>query len=99
MLRSFEGKPEEERLAGDFLVGDWLVEPRLGRVSGPEGKRHLEPKVMEVLVHLADRAGQVVSKDDLLAAVWNDRHVVEAVLTRAIHQIRQVLRDAARAPF
>ena len=51
-----------------FRIGEaYHVEPSLNRVTGPSGITRLEPKVMLVLVCLAERAGQMVPKDRLLA--------------------------------
>ncbi len=53
---------------------------------------------MEVLVALARRPGVVVTKGELLAAVWAGTAVVDGVITRAVFQLRVALRDDARAP-
>lgn len=73
------------------MVGDLCVEPRCGAVSGPFGARHLEPKVMAVLVRLARSPLQVVSRQDLLDSVWARVEVGDQVLTRAISTLRRVL--------
>ena len=51
----------------------------------------LEPRVMEVLAVLSERAGQVVSRDELLDKVWPDVVVTEHTLSRCIYQLRQEL--------
>ncbi len=43
-----------------FRLGDWLVEPSLNRLSRGETTIQLELKVMDVLVCLAERAGEVI---------------------------------------
>lgn len=53
----------------------------------------LERKPLEVLRHLLRHAGEVVTKDELLNAVWPGRVLSETVLTKAISRIREVLRD------
>jgi len=53
-----------------FQVGHWLVEPAIGRVSRDNKEAHLEPKVMQVLVCLAERAGELVPKSEITDAVW-----------------------------
>jgi len=59
----------------------------------------LEPKVMKVLVCLASRpAGEPLSKDAILKAVWPDTFVTEDVLTRSISELRRVFEDDARQP-
>ncbi len=47
-----------------FKVGDCLVEPALDRITSDTEVRTLRPQVMELLVYLANRPGQVVSTDE-----------------------------------
>ena len=61
---------------GGFRVGSWLVEPSLNTVSRKGNTVHLEPKVMGVLVCLAEHPGESVSKEKLLEAVWDRKSVV-----------------------
>ena len=53
----------------------------------------LERKPLEVLRHLLRHAGEVVTKEELLASVWPGRVLSDTVLTKAISRIREVLRD------
>jgi DNA-binding winged helix-turn-helix (wHTH) protein/tetratricopeptide (TPR) repeat protein len=59
---------------------------------------HLHPKTFAVLRCLVQQAGQLVTKDALLAAVWPETAVSESVVTVAIRQLRRVLGDQARTP-
>jgi len=85
-------------LRTSFGVGYWRVDPALNSVAGPMATAHLEPKVMEVLVCLAEHAADVVSKEILLRSVWPDTCVTDDVLTRAIFELRRVFGDEARSP-
>lgn len=58
----------------------------------------LEPKVFAVLLELVRHAGELVSRDQLLDAVWGHRHVTPGVLTRAIAQLRTALDDDSHHP-
>jgi len=58
----------------------------------------LPPKPFAVLAYLVAQAGQVVSKETLLDAVWPHTAVTEGVLKTCLGQIRQVLGETARAP-
>lgn len=53
----------------------------------------LERKPLEVLRHLLRHAGEVVTKDELQAAVWPGRVLSDTVLTKAISRLREVLQD------
>ena len=70
--------------AEDFRLGDWLVQPSLNRVSrGPESAA-LQPRFMDLLVYLAQHGGKVVSKEEILDAVWGKEFVSEGTLTHAV---------------
>jgi len=70
----------------------------LGTLSGPGGTLHLEPKVMNVLVCLAELAGEVVTHDQFIARVWRGRIVSDEVLSRCISLLRTRLGDDPREP-
>lgn len=78
-------------------LGDLTVDPAAGEMVGPGGREQLDPKVMEVLVALAQHAGEVVSRNDLLARVWPRVVVGEDVVSRCIYQLRRHLRQAGGA--
>jgi len=54
----------------------------------------IEPKVFDLLVHLISNRQRVVSKDDLLATVWNGRIVSEATLDSRINAARRAICDS-----
>jgi DNA-binding winged helix-turn-helix (wHTH) protein/TolB-like protein/Tfp pilus assembly protein PilF len=78
-----------------FLLGDVEVRPRSGTVSGPGGERKLDPKVMQVLVHLAAADNAIVSRDYLMDNVWGGVVVTDFALSRCIYQLRKNLSEAA----
>jgi DNA-binding winged helix-turn-helix (wHTH) protein len=64
---------------------------------GPEAIP-LSPKTFAVLRCLVTQAGQLVTKDALLEAVWPATMVSESILTVAMRTLRRVLGDQARTP-
>ena len=58
----------------------------------------LAPKPFEVLCRLVDRPGELVTKDELLDAVWSNLHVSESSLSVAINAVRVALGDDPNAP-
>jgi len=74
-------------------VGEWTVRPTLNRLEHDERSVKLEPRAMEVLVHLASRAGEVVSADELIDSVWDGRVVGDGAIYQSINQLRQALGD------
>ena len=55
----------------------------------------LSPKVFDTLLELVARAGEVVTKEELLAAIWPDAVVEENSLARAISTLRKALGESA----
>jgi DNA-binding winged helix-turn-helix (wHTH) protein len=77
-----------------FWLGDWLVEPLKGSITGADGQlHHLQPKVMDVLVCLATNCGESLDRQDLLNCVWGEIVVSDESLTRTIGELRKVLGD------
>jgi DNA-binding winged helix-turn-helix (wHTH) protein/TolB-like protein len=85
-------------VTGDFRVGHWLVAPSLNTVSFNGTSLRVEPKVMEVLVCLAQHSGEPLSKEELLRSVWPDTFVSDDVLTRSISELRRAFVDDAKEP-
>jgi DNA-binding winged helix-turn-helix (wHTH) protein len=84
---------------GDFRIAEWLVQPSLNRLSCGDREVQVEPKLMDVLVYLAENAGQVVSKIDITDAVWPDLFITESVITRSIAGLRRAFGDDAKNPI
>ncbi len=87
-------EPARVSRTADFLVGEWAARPRLNRLEhrGTGLARRLEPRVMDLLCHLAAGAGQVLSRESLTAALWPRVIVGENSLTRAVSDLRRALR-------
>lgn len=87
-------------MGGDavYRLGEWWVEPAANTLTRGTEEIRLEPKVMEVLNSLAERAGEVVSKRELIDEVWHTEYIAENSLTRAIADLRRALGDDARNP-
>ena len=86
--------PSEERLQ----VGDWMVEPALNQLSAAGKTVKLEPKAMAVLIYLANRPGQVVSREALLSALWPGVVVGDDSLTQVVIKLRKALADDPGEP-
>jgi DNA-binding winged helix-turn-helix (wHTH) protein/TolB-like protein len=85
-------------MEGDFRLGEWLICPLLNTVQNGAKTVRLEHKFMQVLVCLAGQPGEVVSKDELIRTVWVDTFVTDDVLTRAVSELRRILKDDAKQP-
>ena len=80
------------RLPHQPLAGATYAQPHPRAVT----VRHLEPQVMDLLVFLAATSGRVVSKDEIIDAVWDGRFIAETTLTRSIADLRRALDDNQR---
>ena len=80
-------------MQGDVQLGDWLIQPLRDCIESSTSSLQIEPKAMELLVYLARHADQVVSKQQLINAVWEGAFVTDEVLTNSIYKLRQALGD------
>jgi TolB-like protein/DNA-binding winged helix-turn-helix (wHTH) protein/Flp pilus assembly protein TadD len=88
----------DDRSFERFQIADWTVDPASNQVIRGEQSARLEPKVMEVLVYLAHRPGEVVTREELEAAVWAGTIVGYDSVTSAIQKLRKALDDKPRQP-
>jgi DNA-binding winged helix-turn-helix (wHTH) protein len=89
----------EKTLVADqgFLLGQWLVQPSLGRISYEGNEVHLRPQLMDLLLTLVSSRGKVVSKVEILDTVWPGDYVSESALTRCMAELRSAFGDDAKA--
>jgi Tol biopolymer transport system component/DNA-binding winged helix-turn-helix (wHTH) protein len=81
-----------------FRIGDWIVQPELNSLARDGVERHIEPKVMKVLLALASQHNRVVPKEQLIAAAWPDTFVSDDVLTRCVSILRHITEDNPHTP-
>ncbi len=79
-------------------IGDWCVDPGSGQISRAGETVRLEVRSMRLLLCLADRAGDVVSIDDLLDQVWSGVAVSPDSVYQAVASLRRSLGDDPRQP-
>ena len=58
----------------------------------------LEPRAVRVLRYLAENHDRVVTKEELLEAIWPEVFTTDGVLKRAVSQVRRALGDTAERP-
>ena len=92
-----DSPPPTARLSS-FTVGEWLVEPRPCLISRGGRVEKLRPQLVELLVCLAKRSGEIVLRDDILAEVWPGQFIADSGLSRCIAELRQILQDDAQQP-
>jgi TolB-like protein/DNA-binding winged helix-turn-helix (wHTH) protein/Tfp pilus assembly protein PilF len=74
----------------DFLVGEACVRPSTREIEARGQRVAIEPRVMQVLVLLAERRGETVSRDDMIARCWDGVVVGEDAIQRCIGRLRKV---------
>ena len=81
-------------LTHGFELEGLQVSPLTGEVSGPGGIAQLDPKVMTVLVLMAEHAGEVMLREDLVSRLWGNVVVSDDALTRCFYELRRHLSQA-----
>ena len=88
----------EQNSGARFGIGDWLVEPEALRIVRDGIETRLEPKVMQVLIYLAQHSGQVVSRQQIEETVWRGVVVGYDSLGSTIIKLRKAFNDDSRHP-
>src|SRR5579863_6147569 len=74
-----------------YRFGDFELVPNQGALWRLGVRVPVMPKPMAALLVLVEHAGETVSKDDLLAQVWNGAAVEDNNVTQTISTLRKVL--------
>jgi len=80
-----------------LAFGPYRLDPRRGLWRGRQEVR-LAPKALVLLHFLLERAGDVLTKDEVFRAVWTDTVVSDGALSSCIRELRKALQDDARQP-
>lgn len=81
-----------------FHIADWRIDPDRNLISRGNTTRHLEPRVMDLLVYLSRRPGEVIRRDLIFRDVWHDSTVGDSALMTAISSLRRALGDNPHKP-
>jgi TolB-like protein/cytochrome c-type biogenesis protein CcmH/NrfG len=77
-----------------FLFGDCALDPTRRELWRDGEAVHVEPQVFDLLLHLVRNRDQVISKDEMLAAVWGGRIVSESTMSNRINAARRAIGDS-----
>lgn len=83
----------EEELREGFYIGDWEVLPGKGVLRRGDQEERPEPKVFAVLIALARRDTNLVTKQELIDEVWGGRPTSDEPIARCLSQLRGHLDD------
>jgi adenylate cyclase len=76
-----------------YKFGQWTLDCEQSVLTSASGDVTLRPKSFEILRFLVENAGRLVSRDELLTAVWPGINVTEESLTQCVSEIRGAMRD------
>jgi DNA-binding winged helix-turn-helix (wHTH) protein len=79
-----------------FLFEGFTLDLRRGCLRSRDREIELRPKSFEVLRHLVENAGRLVSKEELIQAVWPNVIVTDESLVRCVSDVRLALQDHAQ---
>jgi TolB-like protein/DNA-binding winged helix-turn-helix (wHTH) protein/Tfp pilus assembly protein PilF len=77
-----------------LAFGEYVLDAERRELRRSGDQIALEPQVFDVLLYLVQNRDRVVTKDDLIASVWNGRIISEATLTSRINAARKVVGDS-----
>lgn len=75
-----------------FVFGPFRLDPIRRTLTRGGGLVELSPRLFDTLLYFVERPDQVLTKDDLLEAIWPSRIVEEGNLSQAIFALRKALR-------
>jgi transcriptional activator of cad operon len=81
-----------------FRIGAWCVDPKTGQMSRDGASVRVEARMLRLLLCLAERAGEVVSVDDVLNQVWSGVVVTLDSVYQAVASLRRLLGDDPKQP-
>ena len=77
-----------------FLFGECTLDPSRRELWRGGELIHVEPQVFDLLLHLVRNRDQVISKDNMLTAVWGRRIVSESTVSNRINAARRAIGDS-----
>jgi len=80
-----------------YRFGDWRFNPGSGDLSDGESTTRLEPKVAKLLAFFLVNQGRVISRDELIVEVWENRIVSDDAINRCISILRNTLSPTDRS--
>jgi len=73
-----------------YHVDTFVLDVQARTLSVDNNCQNIRPKTLEVLLYLANRAGDIISKQELLDCIWDDVNVDDGVIFQSIREIRKL---------
>ena len=76
-----------------YKINDWVIRPDVNQLVKGKQEHVIGSRTMQVLLVLAKRNGEIVTRTTLLTSVWRNVFVDEGSLTKCISQLRSIFKD------
>jgi len=77
-----------------YRFGSHTLDPRERRLLARGAAVPLKPRAFDTLTYLVERAGRLVTKEELLARLWPDTVIEESTLAKNVWLVRRALAEA-----
>jgi transcriptional activator of cad operon len=81
-----------------LTIGDWRIDVTASQISRDDQVVRVDARLMRLLTCLAERAGELVTTDELLAEVWGGVIVTQDSVHQAVASLRRLLGDDPKRP-
>ena len=96
-MTTSENNNSSTDITGNYFIAHWYVQPKLNKISDNKNIHVIEPRLIEVLTYLAQRPQQLVSRKELIEALWHGQ-VSDGAVNRVIAKLRKYLGDNTETP-
>ena len=79
-------------------IGEWTVHQHFDRLTRADDELHITPRAMDVLMHLTEHAGELVTKEELLNLFWRGAISGDNAVHKTMAELRRVFSDDSRNP-
>jgi DNA-binding winged helix-turn-helix (wHTH) protein len=79
-----------------YLFENYVLDTDRRELRRGDSQVSMEPQVFDVMEYLIRNRERVVTKDDLVASIWDGRIVSESALTTRINAVRRALDDSGQ---
>ncbi len=73
-----------------YQIDSFTLDVKARTLSDNNSHKNIRPKTLAVLLYLAKKSGVIVSKQELLAEIWDDVNVDDGVIFQSVREIRQL---------
>src|SRR6266849_4963633 len=91
--KRFRERPNGLLMSHLYRFGPYVLDPQRRTLYCDESPVPITPKAFDVLLFLAQNPNRLITKDELLKAVWGETFVEEGNLTQYISHLRKALAD------